>query len=154
MSTTDLTGFLRKVLGEDGTTVLRDWLFLEEAPAVNVVVQLLHDHDMGSRFAVFRQKKYAIPGETLSPVGGFIDPGESPLLAAKREVLEELGLGSRRTLDMIRSEGGGGAVAKSSRAEAVVSEMIAKHSAPPSLDEFGLLIDRSSSSRTTALLST
>jgi 8-oxo-dGTP pyrophosphatase MutT (NUDIX family) len=31
-------------------------------------------------------------------VGGFIDAGESPLTAAKREVLEELGLGSKATL--------------------------------------------------------
>ena len=32
-------------------------------------------------------------------MGGFIDANESPLTAAKREVLEELGLGSKATLD-------------------------------------------------------
>ena len=57
---------------------------------------------MTNIYAVFRQRKYAIPGVTLSPVGGFIDVEVSPLTAAKREVLEELGLGSRRTLRTIR----------------------------------------------------
>ena len=61
--------------------------------AVNIVVQTAQ-----GKFLVFEQQKYAIPGKTLSPVGGFIDEGETPLTAAKREVLEELGLGSRSTL--------------------------------------------------------
>ncbi|KAL3816920.1 hypothetical protein ACHAXA_009115 [Cyclostephanos tholiformis] len=87
------------VLGEDGTSVISDWIFLEEMPAVNVIV-----HTLEGKYVVFKQRKYAIPGETLSPVGGFIDVGESPNTAAKREVLEELGLGSRRTLRAIREE--------------------------------------------------
>jgi len=49
------------------------------------------------KFPLFRQKKYAIPGETLSIVGGFIDEGEAPWEAARREVLEELGVGSSET---------------------------------------------------------
>jgi len=53
------------------------------------------------KFVVFNQRKYAIPGETLSPVGGFIDQGESPLTAARREVLEELGLGSKKSLEKV-----------------------------------------------------
>jgi len=86
------------VLGEDGYTVIDDWLFTEELPAVNVIVHTLEEN----KYVVFRQRKYAIPGLTLSPVGGFIDGDESPVTAAKREVLEELGLGSRRTLRTIR----------------------------------------------------
>ena len=66
----------------------------EEVNAVNIVVQTIE-----GKFLVFEQEKYAIPGKTLSPVGGFIDANESPLTAAKREVLEELGLGSKVTLD-------------------------------------------------------
>eukprot|EP00581_Thalassiosira_minuscula_P016384 CAMPEP_0183714870 /NCGR_PEP_ID=MMETSP0737-20130205/9287_1 /TAXON_ID=385413 /ORGANISM="Thalassiosira miniscula, Strain CCMP1093" /LENGTH=326 /DNA_ID=CAMNT_0025943893 /DNA_START=157 /DNA_END=1137 /DNA_ORIENTATION=- len=85
------------VLSEDGQSVINDWMFLEEVDAVNVVVQ--NDED---NFVVFQQQKYGIPGVTLSPVGGMIDDGESPLTAAKREVLEELGLGSRRTLRDVR----------------------------------------------------
>jgi hypothetical protein len=86
------------VLGEDGRTVIDDWLFNEELPAVNVIVHTLEEN----KYVVFRQRKYAIPGLTLSPVGGFIDGDESPITAAKREVFEELGLGSRRTLRTIR----------------------------------------------------
>ena len=85
------------VLSEDGGSIIDDWLFLEEVDAVNVAVQRSEGD-----FVVFRQQKYAIPGETLSPVGGFIDPDESPLSAAKREVLEELGLGSKRTQRRMR----------------------------------------------------
>eukprot|EP00804_Cyclotella_cryptica_P014799 CCRYP_015021-RB/>CCRYP_015021-RB protein AED:0.04 eAED:0.04 QI:148/0.33/0.75/1/1/1/4/459/352 len=84
---------VKVVRSEDGQSVFDDWLFLEEVNAVNVVVQTVE-----GKFVVFEQQKYAIPGKTLSPVGGFIDAGESPLTSAKREVLEELGLGSKATL--------------------------------------------------------
>ena len=69
-------------------------MWQEEVNAVNIVVQTAE-----GKFVVFEQEKYAIPGKTLSPVGGFIDANESPLTAAKRDVLEELGLGSKATLD-------------------------------------------------------
>jgi ADP-ribose pyrophosphatase len=44
-----------------------------------------------ARFLCFRQTKYAIAGVTLAPVGGYIERGEDPLIAAQRELLEELG---------------------------------------------------------------
>ena len=44
----------------------------EEVNAVNIVVQTIE-----GKFLVFEQEKYAIPGKTLSPVGGFIDANES-----------------------------------------------------------------------------
>jgi ADP-ribose pyrophosphatase YjhB (NUDIX family) len=53
---------------------------------------------MENKFLLFRQHKYAIPGETLSPVGGFINDNESPFEAARREVFEELGVGSKQSL--------------------------------------------------------
>ena len=43
------------------------------------------------RFLCFRQLKYAIEGESLAPMGGYIEPGEAPLAAAQRELLEETG---------------------------------------------------------------
>lgn len=87
-----------QVLSEDGSTTINDWMFLEEINAVNIVVQTTE-----GKFIVFQQRKYAIPGVIISPVGGFIDEGESPLTAAKREVVEELGMGSRGTLEKVKS---------------------------------------------------
>lgn len=87
---------LHEVKSEDGSSIISDWLFLEERDAINAVVV-----DAAGNFIVFKQKKYAIEGETLSPVGGFIDDGETPYAAAKREVREELGLVSPRSLGMI-----------------------------------------------------
>ena len=41
-------------------------------------------------FLCFHQTKYGV-GETLAPVGGYIEPGEDPLKTARRELLEETG---------------------------------------------------------------
>ncbi len=43
------------------------------------------------RYLVFRQGKYGLDGDSLAPVGGFMEPGEEPLRAAQRELLEETG---------------------------------------------------------------
>ncbi len=86
------------VASEDGKSTINDWIFIEEMDAVNVLVQ-----DQNQKFAVFKQGKYAIPGETYSPVGGFVDKGEAPWESARREVIEELGLGSRKTLTDIQN---------------------------------------------------
>ena len=43
------------------------------------------------KFLCFRQPKYAIEGVGVAPVGGYIEPEEEPMLAAKREMLEETG---------------------------------------------------------------
>lgn len=88
------------VRSEDGQSTVDDWIFLEEMNAVNVAVV-----NTEGNFVVFEQKKYAIPGLTLSPVGGFIDEGEAPWEAARREVKEELGLGSSKTLQQMRVQG-------------------------------------------------
>ena len=42
-------------------------------------------------FLCFRQVKYAVEGTSLAPVGGYLEPGEDPLAAAQRELLEETG---------------------------------------------------------------
>ena len=78
---------------EDGT-LIKDWLFFEERSAINVIVI-----NRKGQFVMFKQTKYALEGETFSPVGGFIDDGETPIQAAKREVKEELGLASRASLN-------------------------------------------------------
>jgi ADP-ribose pyrophosphatase YjhB (NUDIX family) len=73
----------------NGNTV-DNWVWFVERAHVNVLVRTKVDR----RFVLFRQSKYALPEETLAPVGGFVEDGESPLDAAKRELLEELGLRS------------------------------------------------------------
>jgi 8-oxo-dGTP pyrophosphatase MutT (NUDIX family) len=71
--------------------IVDNWVFFDERPHVNVLVRLKADR----RFVVFRQRKYALgAAESLAPVGGFIEDGESPAAAARRELSEELGLRS------------------------------------------------------------
>ena len=43
------------------------------------------------RFVLVRQHRYGIDAVTLEPAGGIIDPGESPEIAAVRELREETG---------------------------------------------------------------
>ena len=43
------------------------------------------------KFLCFQQAKYALDGLSYAPVGGYIEPGEDPLHAAQRELLEETG---------------------------------------------------------------
>jgi len=83
---------------EDGT-LIKDWLFFEERSAINVIVV-----NTKGQFVMFKQTKYALEGDTYSPVGGFIDDGETPLQAAKREVKEELGLASKTSLNVVNTE--------------------------------------------------
>lgn len=85
------------VRSEDGKSVVSDWLWMEEHDAVNVIVV-----DKSGKFLVMKQKKYGINGFTFSPVGGLIDDGETPFEAARREVIEEMGVGSTKTLEVIQ----------------------------------------------------
>ena len=125
------------VVSEDGQKVVEDWIFLEEVNAVNIIVQTIEGN-----FVVFKQKKYAVPGETFSPVGGFVDDGEHPWISAKREVLEELGLGSRATLQRInknfRTRGSNSFRNDPNRVRNIVNDVMLRDSAPPQLDKYGI----------------
>lgn len=66
--------------------VLDGWIWID-TPDFIIVIAI----DIQERFLVFEQTKYASPGITLAPVGGYIQAGEEPLEAAKRELLEETG---------------------------------------------------------------
>ncbi len=69
----------------DGQVIV-DWPWLITPDFVNVVAVTQE-----GQFLCFRQTKYGIEGASLAPVGGFLEPGEDPLLAGQRELLEETG---------------------------------------------------------------
>ena len=110
--------------------IVNDWIFMEERDAVNVVVVTKE-----GKFLVFQQRKYAIPGETLAPVGGFINNGEAPFDAARREVWEELGVGSQRTKEILKERSSLFESAKESK-----EDPFGKATTPVQSDEYGLLL--------------
>jgi ADP-ribose pyrophosphatase len=69
----------------DGKT-LTEWPWIITPDFINVIAIT----DQG-RFLLFRQTKYAVQGVALAPVGGYLEPNEDPLLAARRELREETG---------------------------------------------------------------
>ena len=74
------------ILLPDGRQV-DDWAWIITPDFINVAAITEDD-----RFLCFRQSKYAVAGGlTLAPVGGYVEAGEDPLLAAQRELLEETG---------------------------------------------------------------
>jgi len=69
-----------------GGKIIDNWPWVIAPDFVDVVA--LGGED---KFLCFRQTKYAIEGVSLAPIGGYIEPGEDALAAAKRELLEETG---------------------------------------------------------------
>jgi len=66
--------------------VIEDWPWLI-SPNFVIAAAITKD----DQYLCFKQTKYAVSGTTLAPVGGYIDQGEAPMEAAKRELLEETG---------------------------------------------------------------
>lgn len=66
--------------------IIEDWPWLITPDFINVVA-ITADQ----RFILFRQTKYCVDDVSLAPVGGYLEPNEDALDAAKRELLEETG---------------------------------------------------------------
>lgn len=75
--------------------IIPDWTWIITPDYVNVAAIT-----EAGRFLCFRQMKYGIEGTSLAPVGGFIDPHESPLAAAQRELREETGYTAPEWIDL------------------------------------------------------
>jgi len=70
--------------------IIEDWPWLITPNFVNVVAITKENE-----YLCFRQTKYSVNGTSLAPVGGYLEPDETPLVAAKRELLEETGYEAR-----------------------------------------------------------
>src|SRR5512147_562225 len=68
-----------------GRTIER-WPWIICPDYVNVAVI-----DTEGMLLCFRQTKYAVEGVALAPCGGYLEPNEDPLEAARRELREEMG---------------------------------------------------------------
>ena len=75
--------------------IIDDWAWVISPDAVIVLAR----NELGE-FLVFRQTKYAVKGTSLAPVGGMLEQNEEPLLAAKRELLEETGYESHEWISL------------------------------------------------------
>ena len=65
----------------------QDPFYVVDAPEWINVIPLLAD----DRVVMVRQYRFGTESETLEIPGGMCDPGEDPLIAARRELLEETG---------------------------------------------------------------
>ncbi len=66
--------------------IIEDWPWIVTPDFANILAVTTE-----GKYLIFRQTKYSVDGPSLAPVGGYLEAGEDPLAAAKRELLEETG---------------------------------------------------------------
>ena len=88
---------------EDHTVQLPDGHVIEQWPWVITpdFINVVALTDAGE-FLCFRQVKYAVEGEALATIGGYLEPDEKPLAAAQRELLEETGYAASEWIELGR----------------------------------------------------
>ena len=87
--------------------VIADWLWIDYHDRINVLVEDPKSQPSEMRFLILEQTKYALDSQmSLSVVGGIIEPErtddtqETPLIAAQREVHEEMGVVCQKWLEL------------------------------------------------------
>lgn len=75
--------------------IIPDWPWIITPDFVNIAA-VTEDE----KILCFRQIKYSVGAISLAPIGGYLEPGEDPLAAAKRELLEETGYEAPDWLDL------------------------------------------------------
>lgn len=75
--------------------VIPDWPWIKTPDYINVVAVTADD-----TYLCFRQTKYGIAGDTLAVIGGYLNPGEQPQVAAMRELREETGYEAPEWIDL------------------------------------------------------
>ncbi len=66
--------------------VIEHWPWVVTPDYVNVLAVT-----SAGKLLIFSQGKYGLDGASLAPVGGYVEPGEEALPAARRELQEETG---------------------------------------------------------------
>lgn len=79
--------FREQVILEDGETVVPDFYQIE-APAYAMIFAVMSDY----RVPLVKQYKHGVRQRTLELPAGYTEPGEDPLVTARRELLEETGV--------------------------------------------------------------
>jgi ADP-ribose pyrophosphatase len=75
--------------------IIPDWSWIITPDFINVVACTADGN-----FILLRQMKYGLEKLSLAPIGGYLNPGEEPLDAAKRELLEETGYIASEWIDL------------------------------------------------------
>ena len=76
----------------ESRNTIDDWLWIDTKSQINILVSVI-TNDNTEKFLVFEQRFYGLNNPSYAIVGGHIEKTDkNPLMAAKRELFEELGM--------------------------------------------------------------